>query len=73
MEPMLDNSVDIWTVQEYAADVVYDMCSISVHFGLIMGLHFFTGSLISTILNPPIKKGIPAILPAGIPLKFRRR
>ena len=40
MEPMLDNSVDIWTVQEYAADVVYDMCSISVHFGLIMGLHF---------------------------------
>lgn len=40
LEPMIENSVDMETVQEYAANTVYDISSISVHFALIMALHF---------------------------------
>lgn len=38
--PMIENSVDRIHVQTYASDIVYDLSSISVYFGLIMGLHF---------------------------------
>lgn len=40
LAPLMENSVNRTKVQKYAADIVYDLSSISVYFGLIMGLHF---------------------------------
>jgi hypothetical protein len=40
LEPLIENSVEMRKVEQYAADIVHDMSSISVYFGLIMGLHF---------------------------------
>lgn len=45
LAPLLDNSVKRSVVGEYAADIVYDLQSIGVYFGLIMALHFDNGHI----------------------------
>lgn len=45
LKPLTDNSVEKTKIGSYAADIVYDLQSIGVYFGLIMALHFDNGHI----------------------------